>query len=189
MGKKQIKNYLLEKKSYTCFDRVLEGYVNGKINNLLLDYNNVGIYYSLKQNKTIQLTYCKQNIYVIIDFFENNYSVAVYPKGVSIEKLEMLIENFEYSENFCIKQLIEEIDVKIKNHPELKNIVPVRRKSTVFSIIAWINFCLPIIVWISISIFCLVTEIKVSINPLLAICLTIIPLILWLVFDIKSKRL
>lgn len=188
MEKKQIKKYLSEKKSYTCFDRVLEGYVNKDINYLLSNYHNVEIYYSLKQNKTIQLTYCKQNIYVTIDFFEKNYSVAVYPKGVSIERLEILFDDFEYSENFCIKQLIEEIDLKIENHPELKNIVKIRRKSTVFSIIAWISFCLPIIVWGGISIYCFVAEKTVSINPPLAICLTVIPLILWFVFDIMSKK-
>ena len=65
------------KKEYSNLDKIFELYLHGDIKKLLSKYSKVEIYPTInKLDKTIQLNYSYNNIYVIIDFFEDKYNVV-----------------------------------------------------------------------------------------------------------------
>ena len=112
--KRKIANYLnsKEKIEYDNLDKIFELYLNGNIKTILSEYVGVGIYPSFnKSGKTIQLNYNYQNIYVIMDFFEDKYNVVVYYAGIKAEELERLTIDYDYQNDFILEKLIKEIDI------------------------------------------------------------------------------
>lgn len=190
--KKKIDKYLKskEKINYHDLDRIFEMYFNGELKKILSIYEGVKIYPSIYQDiKTIQLNYNFKNIYVTIDFFEDKYSVVIYDAETNAEELEKLSTDYAYPKNFNLEQLIKEIDEKIKKHPKLKDTSLIEKKKKTYSLIAWISLCLPILICGSIALYCVITENSIKGNLWLGIFFIVIPLIVWLVFDVKSKRL
>lgn len=190
--KRKIENYLnsKDKNEYTNLDRIFEMYFNGELKKILSIYEGVKIYPSIYQDiKTIQLNYNFKNIYVTIDFFEDKYSVVIYDAETNAEELEKLSTDYAYPKNFNLEQLIKEIDEKIKKHPKLKDTSLIEKKKKTYSLIAWISLCLPILICGSIALYCVITENSIKGNLWLGIFFIVIPLIVWLVFDVKSKRL
>ena len=173
--KRKIENYLnsKDKNEYTNLDRIFELYLSGDIKKLLSKYAGVGIYPTInKLGKTIQLNYNYHNIYVNVDFFEDKYNI-----------------DYEYPDDFNLEKLIKEVDEKIKKHPKLKDTSLIEKKKKTYSLIAWISLCLPILICGSIALYCVITENSIKGNLWLGIFFIVIPLIVWLVFDVKSKRL
>lgn len=165
--KRKIENYLnsKDKIEYSNLDRIFELYLSGDIKKLLSKYAGVGIYPTInKLGKTIQLNYNYHNIYVIIDFFEDKYNVVIYHAGINADELEKLFIDYDYQNNFSLEKLINEIDIKIKNHPKLKDITLIEKKKKIYSVIAWISLCLPIIICGSIALYCIITEKSVKVN-------------------------
>lgn len=190
--KRKIENYLnsKDKIEYSNLDRIFELYLSGDIKKLLSKYAGVGIYPTInKLGKTIQLNYNYHNIYVIIDFFEDKYNVVIYHAGINADELEKLFIDYDYQNNFSLEKLINEIDIKIKNNPKLKDITLIEKKKKIYSVIAWISLCLPIIICGSIALYCIITEKSVKVNMWWGIFFIVIPLIVWFIFYIKSKRL
>ncbi|CCZ85434.1 unknown [Firmicutes bacterium CAG:631] len=190
--KKKIDKYLKskEKINYHDLDRIFEMYFNGELKKILSIYEGVKIYPSIYQDiKTIQLNYNFKNIYVTIDFFEDKYSVVIYDAETNAEELEKLSTDYAYPKNFNLEQLIKEIDEKIKKHPKLKDTSLIEKKKKTYSLIAWISLCLPILICGSIALYCVITENSIKGNLWLGIFFIVIPLIVWFVFDVKSKRL
>mgnify|MGYP000584387351 FL=1 len=190
--KRKIENYLnsKDKIEYSNLDRIFELYLSGDIKKLLSKYAGVGIYPTINElGKTIQLNYNYHNIYVIIDFFEDKYNVVIYHAGINAEELEKLFIDYDYQNNFSLEKLINEIDIKIKNHPKLNDITLIEKKKKIYSVIAWISLCLPIIICGSIALYCIITENSVKVNMWWGIFFIVIPLIVWFRFYIKSKRL
>lgn len=190
--KRKIENYLnsKDKIEYSNLDRIFELYLSGDIKKLLSKYAGVGIYPTInKLGKTIQLNYNYHNIYVIIDFFEDKYNVVIYHAGINADELEKLFIDYDYQNNFSLEKLINEIDIKIKNHPKLNDITLIEKKKKIYSVIAWISLCLPIIICGSIALYCIITENSVKVNMWWGIFFIVIPLIVWFRFYIKSKRL
>ena len=190
--KRKIENYLnsKDKIEYSNLDRIFELYLSGDIKKLLSKYAGVGIYPTInKLGKTIQLNYNYHNIYVIIDFFEDKYNVVIYHAGINADELEKLFIDYDYQNNFSLEKLINEIDIKIKNHPKLKDITLIEKKKKIYSVIAWISLCLPIIICGSIALYCIITEKSVKVTMWWGIFFIVIPLIVWFIFYIKSKRL
>lgn len=190
--KRKIENYLnsKDKIEYSNLDRIFELYLSGDIKKLLSKYAGVGIYPTINElGKTIQLNYNYHNIYVIIDFFEDKYNVVIYHAGINAEELEKLFIDYDYQNNFSLEKLINEIDIKIKNHPKLNDITLIEKKKKIYSVIAWISLCLPIIICGSIALYCIITENSVKVNMWWGIFFIVIPLIVWFIFDIKSQRL
>ena len=178
------------KKEYSNLDKIFELYLHGDIKKLLSKYSKVEIYPTInKLDKTIQLNYSYNNIYVIIDFFEDKYNVVIYHAGINADELEKLFIDYDYQNNFSLEKLINEIDIKIKNHPKLKDITLIEKKKKIYSVIAWISLCLPIIICGSIALYCIITEKSVKVNMWWGIFFIVIPLIVWFIFYIKSKRL
>ena len=177
--KRKIENYLnsKDKIEYSNLDRIFELYLSGDIKKLLSKYAGVGIYPTIN------------NIYVIIDFFEDKYNVVIYHAGINADELEKLFIDYDYQTNFSLEKLINEIDIKIKNHPKLKDITLIEKKKKIYSIIAWISLCLPIIICGSIALYCIIMEKSVKVNMWWGIFFIVIPLIVWFIFYIKSKRL
>ena len=190
--KRKIENYLnsKDKIEYSNLDRIFELYLSGDIKKLLSKYAGVGIYPTINElGKTIQLNYNYHNIYVIIDFFEDKYNVVIYHAGINAEELEKLFIDYDYQNNFSLEKLINKIDIKIKNHPKLNDITLIEKKKKIYSVIAWISLCLPIIICGSIALYCIITENSVKVNMWWGIFFIVIPLIVWFRFYIKSKRL
>ena len=70
-----------------------------------------------------------------------------------------------------------QIDGKIKNHPKLKDTTLIEKKKKIYSLIAWISLCLPILICGSIALYCLITENSVKGNMWWGIFFIAIPLI------------
>lgn len=89
----------------------------------------------------------------------SNYSgVDIYP---TINKLGKTIQlNYNYQNEFTLEKLIEEIDIKIKNHSklELKNTASLEKKKKIYSFISMINLYLPLVIGSSIGLYCVVTK-------------------------------
>ena len=95
------------KKEYSNLDKIFELYLHGDIKKLLSKYSKVEIYPTInKLDKTIQLNYSYNNIYVIIDFFEDKYNVVIYHAGISNEEFKKLFTNYDYQDNFNLERLI-----------------------------------------------------------------------------------
>lgn len=190
--KEKIKNYLnhKEKKEYSNLDNIFESYLSGDIKNLLSKYVGVGIYPTInKLSRTIQLEYNYNNIYVIIDFFEDKYNVVVYYSGITKKDLDKCSINYDYPDDFNLEKLIDGIDEKIKNHPKLKDTTLMVTKKKIYSLIAWISLCLSILICGGIGLYCVITESTVQGNAWWGIFFIVIPLIVWFIFDVKSNRL
>ena len=190
--KRKIENYLnsKDKNEYSNLDRIFELYLSGDIKKLLSKYAGVGVYPTInKLGKTIQLEYNYNNIYTIIDFFEDKYNVVVYHAGITADDLEKLSIDYDYQSDFNLEELIREIDIKIKKHPKLKDTTLVEKKKKIYSAISWISLCLPIVICGSIALYCIITENSIKGNMWWGIFFIVLPLIAWFVFDVKSKRL
>lgn len=190
--KRKISRYLnsKEKSEYDNLDKIFELYLNGNIKELSSEYVGVGIYLSFnKLGKTIQLNYNYQNIYVIIDFFEDKYDIVVYYAGIKEEELEKLFIDYDYKNDFVLEKVIKEIDIKIKNHPKLKDTTLIEKKKKIYSTIAWSSLCLPLIICGSIGLYCVITKNDLKGNMWWGIFFIVIPLIVWIVFYVKSKKL
>lgn len=190
--KRKIENYLNSKAKieYSNLDRIFELYLSGNIEKLLSKYAGVGIYPTInKLGKTIQLNYNYHNIYVIINFFEDKYNVVIYNVGINAEELEKLLIDYDYQNNFSLEELINEIDIKIKNHLKLKDTTLIEKKKKLYSTISWISFCLSIFICGNIALYCVITKNSVKVNMWWGMFFIVIPLIVWFIFDVKSKRL
>lgn len=152
------------------------------------DYSGVGIYPTFnKLGKSIQLNYNYHNIYVAIDFLEDKYSVVIYNSGIEVEEVEKLFNEYDYRTDFSLEELINEIDMKIKNHPMLNDTTSIEKKKKLYSRIAWISLCVPFVIIGILAIF-LINKDSIQLNKWFIIFLAV-PVIIWLVFDAKSKRL
>lgn len=121
------------KKEYSNLDKIFELYLHGDIKKLLSKYSKVEIYPTInKLDKTIQLNYSYNNIYVIIDFFEDKYNVVIYHAGISNEEFKKLFTNYDYQDNFNLEKLINEIDTQIKNYPRLKDTSSLKKEKNIF---------------------------------------------------------
>ena len=190
--KRKIENYLnsKDKNEYSNLDRIFEAYISEDIKKLLSKYDGVIISPIInKLGKTIQLNYNYHNIYVIIDFFEDKYNVVVYHAGINAEDLEKLFIDYEYPNDFNLEKLIKEIDEKIRNHPKLKDTTLIEKKKKIYILIAWINWCFPILVCGGIAIYGFTNDKTIKVDPLWAILFIALPLIIGCIFDVKSKRL
>lgn len=190
--RRKIANYLnsKEKYEYNNLDKIFESYLSGDIKRLLSKYSGVGIYPTINElGKTIQLEYNYNNIYVIIDFFEDKYNAVVYYAGITANDLNKLYIDYDYQDDFNLETIIKEIDEKIKKHPKLKDTTLVVKKKNICSLIAWISLCLPILICGSIALYCVITDNSVKGNMWWGILFIVIPLIVWFIFDVKSKRL
>lgn len=190
--KRKIENYLnsKDKIEYSNLDRIFELYLSGDIKKLLSKYDGVGVYPTInKLGKTIQLNYNYQNIYVIIDFFEDKYNVVIYHGGINAEELEKLFIDYDYKNDFSLEKLINEIDEKIKNHPKLKDTTLIEKKKKTYTLIAWISWCFPILVCGGIAIYGFTNDKTIKVDPIWAIIFIVLPLIIGCIFDVKSKRL
>ena len=190
--KRKIENYLnsKDKNEYSNLDRIFEAYISEDIKKLLSKYDGVIISPIInKLGKTIQLNYNYHNIYVIIDFFEDKYNVVVYHAGINVEDLEKLFIDYEYPNDFNLEKLIKEIDEKIRNHPKLKDTTLIEKKKKTYILIAWINWCFPILVCGGIAIYGFTNDKTIKVDPIWAILFIALPLIIGCIFDVKSKRL
>ena len=188
--KGKIKKHLeFKKKRYDNFDRILEMYLSGEIQKLLYKYADIAIDSTFnKDSKTIQLNYRFNNINVIVDFYENNYNIVIYPLGIAIDDFEKLFVDYGYQEEFDLEKLIKEIDLKIRTHPELKDTTLSEKKKRIYSLIAWICWCAPIVICGSIATFGFIFEKTIKGDIWWGIFFIASPLIIGCIFDIISKR-
>ena len=185
------------KKEYSNLDKIFELYLHGDIKKLLSKYSKVEIYPTInKLDKTSQLNYSKLGIWVAhgegkfsLPYDEDKYNVVIYHAGISNEEFKKLFTNYDYQDNFNLEKLINEIDTQIKNHPRLKDTSSLKKKKKTYFIIALISFCIPIIFLVVMTLYCFITGKSVQGNVYWLIFLIVIPLIVWLIFDKKSKKI
>ncbi len=194
--KKKIKKYLLSKNKheYSNLDQLLEMYLNNEIKYLLSNYEGVNIYPSIcnvkgKLEKTIQICFNYHNIYVGIDFFEDKYNLVIYPSGISVNDLEKLFIDYEYPDDFTLQKLIKDIDFQIKNHSKLRDTTLIKKKKRIYSLISTISFLFSLFINGLLLLNYFITQKDIVLNMWWGVCTIIIPLIVWFVFDIKTKRL
>lgn len=190
--KKRIKTYLESKETsqYNDFDKILERYLSGELERIVSTYEEAAVYPSFNKDcKTIQLKYRYNNIYVVIDFFEDKYNVVVYHAGIDPNELQKLFIDYTYEDQFDLKTLIKRIDGNIKNHPNLKDMSLMEKKKKIYSLIAWISFCVPIVLFGSIALYVVITERSVQLNEWWMVFFLVVPFIVWLVYDLKAKRI
>ncbi len=193
--KKKIEKYLLSKNKheYSILDQLLGMYLNNEIKHLLSNYEGVNIYPSIckvkgELEKTIQICFNYHNICVVIDFFEDKYSLVIYPSGISVNELEKIFIDYEYPEDFTLQKLIENIDGQIKNHSKLRD-TTLTKKKKIYSLISTISFLFPFVINVLVLLNYFINQKDIVLNMWWGVCTIIIPLIVWFVFDIKSKRL
>ena len=190
--KRRVVNYLnsKDKREYDNLDNIFVLYLNGNIKTLLSKYSSVGIYPTINRlGKSIQLNYNYQNIYVIIDFFEDGYNVVIFPAGATEEELEKLFVDYNYQNDFTLEKLIDEIDSKITNHPKLKDMTLIEKKKKIYTLITWVSWCFPILVCGGIAIYGFTNDKTIKVDQIWAILFIALPLIIGCIFDLKSKRL
>ena len=189
--KRKIKKYLnsKEKKEYNNLDKIFELYLNGDIEKILSKYSGVGIYPQFnKLGKSIQLTYNHHNIFVVMDFFDDKYNVVIYSTDMNLDDLDKFSFDYEYQDNFNLEELVNEIYITILNHPKFRDTALIDKKKKAYSIIAWISLCFPSVIFSGIGLYCIITESTVKGNVWWLLFFIIIPLIVWFIFDVKSKR-
>lgn len=189
---RQVKNHLNSKceSEYNHLDRVFKLYLSGDIKRLLSKYEGVRICPAInKLGETIQLNYNYHNIHVIIDFFKDKYNVVVYHTDINTDDLENLSVDYDYQADFHLENLIEEIDEKIKNHPKLKDTTLIEKKKKIYTLIAWGSLFLSILICVGIGLYCVLTENSAKVNVWWGMFFIVIPLIVWFVFDVKSKKI
>ncbi len=103
------------KHEYSHFDKLFEMYLNGRIKNILSKYdssiieiNNYNI--KGKMEKTIRIAFNSQNNYVIMNFFEDKYNLAICTSGTSADDLEKIYTDYEYTDDFTFRKLLKSID-------------------------------------------------------------------------------
>lgn len=189
-----------DKRNYNNLDRIFELYLNGNVKMLLSNYSGVGIYPAFNEfGRTIQLIYNYYNIHVIVNFLEDKYNVAIYNSSIEVEEIEKLFTEYDYRNDFSLEELINIIDIDIKSHPSLmdKNRIdkmmseaaPTIKKKNLYILISLISLCLPCVIGCSLALYYLITKNSIQLNKWFVIFFTLISIILWLVFDAKSKRL
>ena len=179
-----------EKSEYNHVDKLFELYLSGDIDKILSEYAKVEIYPTINElGEELQLNYSFHNIRVVIDFFEDKYSVVVYATGTPEVDLKKLLIDYEYQEDFCLEELINEIDAKIKNHPKLKDNTIIKKRKKICSLIAWLAFSIPACAIGWLSLYCIITGETIQLNEWWVLLLLVIPAIVWFVFDITSERL
>lgn len=163
--------------------------MNGDIKKLLSKYDGVVIDAVFNKScKTIQLNYSYHNIYVIIDFFEDNYNVVISHEGIDLEEFEKLFTDYDYLGDFKLKNLITEIDEKIKNHPKLIDTTLIKKKKKTYSLIALISWCFSILVCGGLAIYGFVNNKTIRVDLIWTILFIALPLIIGCIFDVKSKN-
>ena len=120
---------------------------------------------------------------------ERGYNLVVYYSGISVDDLEKLFIDNDYQDDFDLKNLIREIDLKIRNHPKLRDLTLIEKKKKLYALIAWISWCLPIVICGSIAIYGFINKETIKGNIWWGIFFIAIPLIVGCIFDLKSKRL
>ena len=126
---------------------------------------------------------------LLLIFFEDKYNVEIYHAGVSANDLEKLSVDYDYQDGFNLEKLIQEIDEKIKKHPQSKDTTLMEKKKKLYATIAWISWCLPILICGGSAIYGVITEVSIKVDAIWAVIFIVVPLMVGSVFDLKSKRL
>ena len=190
--KRKIEKYLNSKgnSEYSDLEKIFEMYLSGNIKKLLSKYDGVGIYPTInKLGKTIQVSYHYHNIFVVMDFFEDKYDIAIYPADTTADDVEKLCVVFEYPSDFNLERVISEVDGKIKNHPKLKDTTLIEKKKKAYSLISRISLCFSALFCGSIGLYCAITGNRIEVNLWWVMFFIVIPVVVWFIFDVKSKRL
>lgn len=189
--KKRIEKYLSSKEigAYTKLDYIFKMYLDGTLKRILANYSNVKIFPTLnKKYKTMSINYTFQNITTTIDFEEDKYRYIIYPSGTDFEELNKMFIDSNYTDDFVLDNLIEKLDCEIRNHKNLKNIKIEEDKRKKYSLISTLSMLIPVILICIIALYVIIFGNEIKLNCWWLIVLVIIPLIIWIIFSIKSKK-
>ena len=190
--KKRIGKYLSSKEaiSYSQVDIILKMFVDGKIEKELEKYKfyDIEIFPSINKQygNTIQINFKLYNLVATIDFSEDGYEYNIYSIGCSFEQVRGNFIHCCYSEDFSVFDLFEQILNLMLESPSLA-------KSTKLTInkkyktIASICFFVPCVAIGMLALYVILSKRAIALTPWFLLVI-VIPLVIWSVFDIKSKR-
>jgi hypothetical protein len=193
---KRVLHYLnsKEESNYTFLDKILSFYAKEKFQNLLSnnDVTEIEFFPSIKKSgNSIQIYFNYYNLSAILEFNEEWYEYCKYKLCCSVEEMESSIIRVQYNDDFAIEIFIEEFIKSLNDDSQLiksKNTnAKVKNKKKIYSIISIISLCIPILVIGILAIYSLVTDKAIDLNLWFSLII-IIPLIIWSIFDVKSKR-
>lgn len=190
--KHKITNYLSSKEndSYTQLDQILKMYIDGEIENELSkhEFHDIEIFTGIKKRlgNTIQLNFKYYNLVCTIDFTDERYTYAIYPIGASFEEIENQFINCEYANDFSINNLIILIFNFMKENSNLRDNTKLKDMQKKYKTIANIFLLIPWVVIVPVSLYVLITKASIQLNQWFLLII-IIPLFLWIIFDVKSK--
>lgn len=189
MSKKIIK-YLSKKNNYTFLDKILLFYSNGQLKKVLINNNatEIEIYPSIKKENSIQIYFKYYNLFAILDFKEDYYEYCKYDSKCSPEELENNIVKVQYNDEFAIDIFINEFIKLIDQDERLnKSKVPKIAKKKSYSFLSIASLIIP---WAILGIIVLCSYLikkEIKLDVWFGIII-IISIIIWYIFDNKSKK-
>lgn len=188
----KIKEYLSSKEndSYTHLDKIIKMHIDGEIENELSKYelHDIEIFTRIKKRlgNTLQLNFKYYNLVCTIDFTDERYTYVIYPIGASFEEIENQFINCEYANDFSINKLIFLIFNFMKENSNLRDNTKLKNMQKKYKTIANIFLLIPWVVIVPVSVYVFITKASIQLNQWFLLII-IIPLVLWFIFDVKSK--
>lgn len=191
--KRKIVKYLKlkEESQYTFLDDCLKNYINGGRIKYLANYkfSKIEIFPEITKNKPfMEICLIYQNIACNIAVMEDELEYSVYPLYADIDEVNKNTFNIVYKDNFSFDELINEVYNKMINHYKLKDISNHKNKQKIYSLIANICLLFPFISVGSIVVYGYIVDTKIVGNIWWGIFLIVIPLVLHIIFNVKSKK-
>lgn len=178
--------------AYTKLDFIIKMYMEGKIEEILKQNNfydfEISSCIRKKHGNTIQLSFKYYNLVGSIDFKEDGYDYIVYPMDKKIKNIDDLFVEQMYSEDFSVDNLISSIYERMRSHSDLRDNTAERKKKRKYRFFSNICLWFPVFICGFIALYGKITETKVVGNIWWCFFLIILPLILWVIFDIKSQK-
>lgn len=193
---RKVSKYLnsKDKLAYSCLDNILSYYLNGELECLLLDrqMSRIGIFPSIsKTGNSIQVCFDYYNMSAILLFSERYFEYCLFEAEWSADEIERSIIKEQYSRDFDIQAFIINYTNTLKNDSRLtvRQNAPAQdnNKKKIFYVISEVSLCVPFVIICLLAIYVFVLNKTIVLNEWFLL-LIIIPLIMWFVFFIKSRK-
>lgn len=193
---KRVRKYLNNKlkSEYTFFDEILSFYSNGQFLDLLHIYgaSHIELFpYIGNSESSLQVCFNYHNFAVNLNFKEEYHEYCIYLFGCSELEMESNIIQKRYNNEFniteFIKNLFEILDSDARLRKNSGNVIKKLSQTKIFNIISIISLCIPALIIVLLSIYTIAFNETVELNWWFSFVI-IVPLILWLVFNFKSKN-
>lgn len=192
--KNKISKYLSskDKASYTDLDLLFEMYLDGRLENELvqLKIREIEIFadFNRRLENSIQINFKYYNLACIIDFSNKGYEYVIYAIGDSFDQIKNLFIDHKYGDKFSYTNLIKLVYQQLSRHEKLKDNAQLLIKKKKYKTIANICLIIPCVIIGVISIYVLISKETITLDPLFTLII-VAPIILWFIFHVKSAKI